>query len=93
MTVNNFLKENQDILELYTKTVAKVHGDDFPEVIKVRNIYLDLEEKRLANNNDFAQEFEALREATNNYAIPEGACETFAATYKMLKKADDLYTK
>jgi len=81
-------------LNMYSKALTKVHGGTHPEVFDVRHLFerIDTELKR-SNQKDLNLdiEFESLREVTNNYTIPEDACEAFKGVYQMLSEADQAY--
>lgn len=66
--------------------VERVHGEHHPEMTRVREITETL--VRTDDRNITATLFTELRDVTNNYAIPNGVCEAFEATYKSLEKAD-----
>ena len=88
-----FLNNHQEKLELFTRAVARVHGDYHPEVIKVREIYQQIEQKLTDGIDDLDSEFELLREVTSNYTIPDDVCEAFSTVYQVLQQADTLRNK
>ncbi|MFD1472071.1 iron-sulfur cluster repair di-iron protein, ric [Companilactobacillus mishanensis] len=91
-TVKDYLSENQDKLDTFTRAITAAHGKNHPEVFEVRKEYLNLKEAVAAGanlDNNFAQ----MRETTQNYAIPDDVCPTFEATYHMLANADEINAK
>lgn len=95
MTARNFeefIAAELTDLELYTKTIAKVHGPSHPEIIKVREIFQQMTATHSKDANaDLSTAFSQLRTITNGYQTPANTCETTEVTYSMLKKADELY--
>lgn len=70
----------------YTALIERVHGENHPELTRVREITESLQE-----NDDPVRTrelFGELRRVTNDYAIPEDVCETFESTYRSLERAD-----
>lgn len=65
--------------------IERVHGEHHPELTRVREITLALQEGDEAHNTGL---FEELRAVTQNYAIPDDVCETFEAAYQALERAD-----
>lgn len=88
-----FLKNHHDQLDTFTKAVAKVHGNHHPEVIEVRKIYQQIDQKLNDGINDLDAEFDSLRKVTSNYEIPDDACEAFSTVYQVLHQADILRNK
>lgn len=91
MTLKQYMSDNSEKLDLYTKAISKVHGDSHPEVHEVKALYETMKEK-VSNGESVDSEFESLRNVTSNYALPSDACETYQATYEMLKEADGIYS-
>ncbi len=87
--VLDYVEENQETLDLYTKAITRAHGKNHPEVFAVHENYQVLRDK-LKAGEDASEEFAKIRELTSNFTVPEDACETMAATYKMLEEADNL---
>src|SRR5699024_11090297 len=81
-------------INMYSKTLNKVHGSTHTEVFEVRQLIerIDTELKE-SNQEDLNLdiEFESLREVTNNYTVTEDACEAFKGVYQMLSEADQAY--
>ena len=88
-----FLKNHHDPLDTFTKAVAKVHGNHHPEVIEVRKIYQQIDQKLNDGVDNLDAEFDSLRKVTSNYEIPDDACEAFSTVYKVLHQADTLRNK
>ena len=63
--------------------IERVHGSHHPELTRVRELT-----EQLPTTTEPESIFRELREVTNNYALPDGACEAFTATYTALKAAD-----
>ena len=83
-------------LEFILPVVKRVHGNSHPEIFEVGKVFDEINSKTaeadkgtlLLNN-----EFEQLRNITNNYTVPSGACESYSAVYKSLKKVDNAYSQ
>lgn len=91
--LKEFYETNADNLELYSKAIARVHGQKHPELADVRNIVISVQSE-MKNNGSEAKlddQFEKLRNITNNYDVPADGCETYQATYRMLEELDELY--
>ncbi|AZK47519.1 iron-sulfur cluster repair di-iron protein, ric [Paenibacillus lentus] len=81
-------------LELFTTAITRAHGKTHPEAYEVRELFEAMNQKvREAGNNkpNLDLEFTQLRTITGNYTIPGDVCETYAAVYNMLSKADQSY--
>ena len=68
--------------------IKKVHADTHPELAEVLRLYLEMmqEEKPLAEKQALATQ---LQDMTQEFAIPEDACETFEKTYLLLGDITD----
>ncbi|QLK86401.1 iron-sulfur cluster repair di-iron protein, ric [Staphylococcus sp. 17KM0847] len=88
--LKDYFESNHDTLELYTQAITKAHGKNHPEVFEVRKIYKSIQDKAQHNNWDLSNAFLELRRLTNQYMIPNDACETMTQTYQMLKHFDTL---
>ena len=80
-------------LEQYTPVVERVHGESHPEFYEVRSLFDQINEKSKNHSDDLDlnDEFNKLRECTNNYQVPEDVCETYEAVYSMLEELDKAY--
>jgi iron-sulfur cluster repair protein YtfE (RIC family) len=81
-------------LEYYVPIVARVHGDDHPELHEVSQIFDAIREKIKAAGAakpELDDEFAQLRAVTNYYAVPGNACDTYRAAYEMLAELDRAY--
>src|SRR5699024_8383312 len=81
-------------LNMYSKALTKVHGCTNPEVFDVRHLLARIDTDLKESNQEDLNldiEFESLREVTNNYTVPEDACEAFKGVYQMLSEADQAY--
>nr|NLD40662.1 iron-sulfur cluster repair di-iron protein, ric [Actinomycetales bacterium] len=66
--------------------IERVHGENHPELTRVREITLALQE--VGNGTRTVELFNELRTVTQDYALPDDACEAFEATYQALERAD-----
>ncbi|HLS34320.1 MAG TPA: hypothetical protein VK039_12085 [Brevibacterium sp.] len=66
--------------------IERVHGANHPELTRVREITLALQEP--GSSARTAELFTELRTVTDNYTLPDGACEAFEGTYRAPEKAD-----
>ncbi|NLM38265.1 MAG: iron-sulfur cluster repair di-iron protein, ric [Firmicutes bacterium] len=81
-------------LEQYVPVVARVHGGNHPEFHEVRKIFEAINKKLKEAGTDrpeLTSEFQQLRKITDNYTVPDGVCESYAAVYKMLAELDEAY--
>lgn len=88
--VNNHFKQ----LDLFTSAITRAHGKNHPEAFEVRELFSKIKEKTQAAgiaNPNLDTEFSKLREVTNQYAVPDDVCETYAAVYNMLSEIDRAY--
>lgn len=65
--------------------IERVHGENHPELPRVRELTLALPD---ADHPRQAELFKELRNVTQNYAVPDDACEAFTGTYQALERAD-----
>lgn len=93
-TINDYLNERAEKLDLFTTAITRAHGKNHPEAFDVRSIYEQISEKMTQAGDrrpDLDTEFSTLREITNHYTIPNDVCETYAGVYNMLSEADAIY--
>lgn len=93
-TFTEVVKKHFEKLDLYTHAITRAHGKNHPEAFDVRDLFLEMNGKITAANGasvNLDEEFQALREVTNQYTVPDDVCETFAGTYEMLAEADQAY--
>lgn len=91
-TFNNVVEKYFPTLEQYTPIVARVHGENHPELAEVRDIFADMNDKvKVSQDADLTSEFKSLREVTSNYEVPADGCEAYTETYELLEEADKAY--
>lgn len=81
-------------LDIYTTAITRAHGESHPEAFKVRELFETIQASVKAagtNKPDLGDTFNQLRKVTDNYAIPNDVCETYAAVYNLLAEADNAY--
>lgn len=81
-------------LDLFTSAITRAHGKNHPEAFEVRELFSKIKEKTQAAgiaSADLDTEFSKLREVTNQYAVPDDVCETYAAVYNMLSEINRAY--
>ena len=81
-------------LEQYVPVVDRVHGTNHPEFHDVRDLFEVIYQKAKkagAGKLELANEFNRLREITNNYSVPDDVCESYEAVYNMLSELDKAY--
>lgn len=88
--IKEFFTKNDEMLDLYTKAITKVHGSHHPEVFEVRKVYEDIQKKMKAGQEDLTADFSKLRSLTADYAIPADACGAMTKTYQTLEEFDHL---
>ncbi len=87
------LDSNYERLEQYVPVVSRVHGGSHPEFYDVEKVYKRISTKVSddKDNLDLKEEFNDLRNITNNYSVPSDVCETYEAVYVMLSELDKAY--
>ncbi len=70
----------------FAPLIERVHGANHPELTRVREITLALQQP--GNETRTVELFNELRTLTQNYALPDDACEAYEATYQALERAD-----
>ena len=95
MTTFNTTKEKHlEKLELFTPIVARVHGGSHPEFHQVKDLWDKIRDKTESAGDqkpELDNEFNQLRQVTDNYTVPEDTCESYEAVYKMLEEVDQAY--
>lgn len=94
LTFNQVKESHFTKLEQYVPVVARVHGGTHPEFHEVRKLYDTIIKKTKeigAEKPGLNEEFEKLREITDNYTVPGDVCESYEAVYKMLAEVDKAY--
>lgn len=94
LTFSEAKEKNFERLEQFTPIVDRVHGDNHPEFHEVKELWDLIYEKTNADTSEkpaLDDEFQRLREVTNNYAVPGDVCESYEAVYNMLEEVDKAY--
>ncbi len=95
MTIFNKANEiNLKRLEQYVPVVDRVHGTNHPEFHDVRDLFEIINQKAKKSGSgklELANEFNRLREITDNYTVPDDVCESYEAVYNMLLELDKAY--
>ena len=95
MTTFDQVKErSMERREPYVPVVARVHGGSHPEFHDVRKVFDAISAKIReagANTPELEDEFNELRQVTDNYTVPTDVCETYEAVYNMLAELDEAY--
>lgn len=96
MTQSIFYQEHQeeftDLIQ-YVPIVARVHSQEHPEFLKVKEVFDQIIAKLGESPKlpDLADDWVKLQEITSNYQIPDGVCGTYEAVYQMLEALDQAY--
>ena len=91
---NETVKKLIPTLEKFVPIVARVHGKHHPEFHDVRKVFDTINEKVKeagTERPELSEEFNKLREITDNYTVPGDVCESYEAVYKMLSELDESY--
>ena len=94
LTFNEAKKSQFKTLEQYVPVVARVHGGSHPEFHEVHKLFNTINKKTKEAGEkkpELNEEFDKLREITNNYTVPVDVCESYEAVYKMLAEVDKIY--
>ena len=78
----------------YVPVVAKVHGKHHTEFYDVQKLFDTISQKIKGAGPEVPElheEFERLREITDNYKVPGDVCESYEAVYSMLSELDKSY--
>lgn len=95
--MTNFNEGNKGIfkkLKLFVPVVDRVHGETHPEFHDVRKLFDEINSKTKeagSKKPELDNEFQQLREVTNNYTVPSDVCESYEAVYNMLAELDESY--
>lgn len=95
LTFNEAKGKNLELLQQYIPVVSRVHGGSHPEFHDVHKVFDNLSDKvngAGSEKPELDEEFNKLREITDNYKIPEDVCETYEAVYNMLAELDEAYS-
>ncbi|KAF1301844.1 hypothetical protein [Enterococcus sp. JM9B] len=91
MTKQEFIEEEFPKLAFFTDRILKVHGGHHPELAEVRELFVAMKDKtRLNPEADVTNELTRLAQVTNNYEVPEDACEGYRTTYQLLQNFQEL---
>ena len=91
---NQAVKKHFTKLKFFTIAITRAHGDNHPEVFEVRKLFKAINKKikkSKADKPNLDEEFIQLRKVTDNYLIPDDACEAYKSTYQMLEEVDKAY--
>lgn len=91
-TLEIYVTENFEQLDKFSRAIAKVHGKSHPELIEVRELFLVMKEK-VSNDittADLSPEVARLKVITNDYQTPADGCQTYVATYQLLRELEQL---
>ena len=94
LTFNEAKKRNFIKLRLFVPIVERVHGENHPEFSDVRKLFNEINiktKKAKSEKLELDNEFNQLREITDNYTVPGDACESYKAVYNMLAEVDKAY--
>ena len=90
----DYLTDHAEQLDLGTLAITRAHGTHHPEVFEIRKRYETIRDRvALADGAQpqIGDELTRIRSLTNGYTIPDDACSTLAATYRMLEEAHRMY--
>lgn len=93
-TFNAAKERNLGKLGQYVPVVARVHGGTHPEFHDVKRVFDKLQAKIKAAGSgkpELKDEFQELRQITDNYTVPGDVCESYEAVYQMLSELDQAY--
>lgn len=94
LTFNEVKESHFKTLEQYVPVVARVHGGNHPEFYEVRILFDAINKKAKeagSEKPELNEEFDMLREITNNYTVPVDVCESYEVVYKKLAEVDKAY--
>lgn len=94
-TFNEAVEKNLEKLELFVPVVARVHGEHHPEFHDFKKVYDEMVEKIKASESEkpeLNQEFQQLREISDNYTVPGDVCESYEAVFNMVSELDQAYS-
>jgi len=90
----DFLTDHAEQLDMGTLAITRAHGTHHPEVFEIRKRYETIRDRvALADGAQpqIGEELAQIRSLTNGYTIPDDACPTLAATYRMLEEVHRMY--
>jgi regulator of cell morphogenesis and NO signaling len=91
---NDATKKQFQTLKQYVPIVERVHGGNHPEFPEVRILFdMIIQKTKEAGSNKptLNEEFDKLREITDNYKVPGDVYESYEAVYNMLAEIDKAY--
>lgn len=91
---NEAKAKHMKTLKQYVPVVARVHGQNHPEIHEVHKLFDAINQKIKeagSKRPELNEEFSNLREVTNDYTVPEDVCESYEAVYNMLAELDKAY--
>lgn len=94
MMFNEVKEKYLKILEQYVPIVARVHGGTHPEFHDVHKLFSEINTKikeAKTEKPELDNEFNQLREVTDNFTVPGDVCESYEAVYNMLAELDKAY--
>ncbi len=72
-----------DELDLLMAKVARVHGDNHPELNNIKSCYENIKKAFEENNLDsIKDELKKVDTLSNNLTLPEDACQAYTRVYK-----------
>lgn len=92
--IENYLTENLEELDKFTRTIEKVHGKRHPELGEMRQLFLAIQEKAQVlpfEKADLTDNILRLRTITSDYTPPVDGCQAYQKTYRLLKEMDFAY--
>jgi len=91
---SNAIAKHFPVLKQYVPIVARVQGNSHPEFHEVRKLFEAINRKMNEPGTEdpvLSEEFEKMREITNNYTVSDDVCESYEAVYNMLAELDKAY--
>ena len=81
-----------DELDLLMAKVARVHGDNHPELNDIKNCYENIKKAYEENNvNIIKDELKKVDELSNNLTLPSDACQAYTRVYKAFGILEEQY--
>lgn len=88
MSIENAIDE----LDYLMIKVSKVHGDNHPELLKIKDCYLSIKAALFKNDkNKVIDEIKKASALSNDFEIPSDACEAYTRVYKAFKALEENY--
>jgi regulator of cell morphogenesis and NO signaling len=84
---HKYVETHLPTIRKFLHKTAQVHGNEHPELLEMEELFnASVMEHEHETEGD---RFQKMSDLSNHYAIPKDACNTYRATYEMLKQFEE----